>query len=397
MKIQTTKVYTEIDRAVKKGYKIISLQGSARSSKTYNTLIWLIIYCLQHPGTRLAIVRATLPALKGSVFVDFKEIMLKMGVWEEKKCYNKTEMIYTMPNGSTVEFFSIDSEQKLRGRKRDILYVNEANEILYLEWTQLIMRTTRFAIVDYNPSFSEDHWIYAILNKEAKTYHCLTTYKDNPFLEETIIEEIESLQHKNKSLWQIYGLGQMAVIEGLVFPEVTVIDKIPYQVKHRWKGMDFGYTNDPTAIVEVGVMDQSIYIDEICYKTHMLSGHIIKELRDNNPEQPVISESADPRLIDELYLGGINVYPVEKYPGSVKAGIMKMQEYHIYVTKNSINVLKEFRNYTYMQDKEGKWLNEPIDCWNHAIDAIRYVVLMEILGQGKPNKDSLKKLMQDIY
>jgi len=160
-KIQTTKIYSEIDQAVKAGYTTVSLQGSSRSSKTYNTLIWLIVYCLQHPNTRLSIVRATLPSLKGSVFIDFKEILMNMLLFDEKQ-FNKTELIYHFSNGSWVEFFSTDSEQKLRGRKRDVLFVNEANELTFLEWQQLKMRTTRFTIIDYNPSFADEHWICGV-------------------------------------------------------------------------------------------------------------------------------------------------------------------------------------------------------------------------------------------
>lgn len=192
MTIQTTKVYKIVDEAIKNGYTTISAQGSSRSSKTYNILIWLIIYCLNNPGTRLSVVRATLPALKGSVFIDFKEILNKIKIFDEK-ALNKTELTYIFPNGSWVEFFSTDSEQKLRGRKRDILFVNEANELKYIEWQQLKMRTTKFTLLDYNPSFSDDHWICDV-NKEKKTFHFISTYKDNPFLEETIIKEIESLQ-----------------------------------------------------------------------------------------------------------------------------------------------------------------------------------------------------------
>ena len=172
MKIQTTKVYREIDKAIKNGYSTVSLQGSSRSSKTYNALIWLIVYCVTNPYTRLSVVRATLPSIKGSVYVDFKDILLKLGLYDEKRM-NKTELIYTFANGSWVEFFSTDSEQKIRGRKRDILFANEANEISFLEWQQLKMRTTRFAIIDYNPSFSDEHWI-SLINKDERTYHFIT-------------------------------------------------------------------------------------------------------------------------------------------------------------------------------------------------------------------------------
>jgi phage terminase large subunit len=384
MIIQTTKVYSEIETAVKEGYTTVSLQGSSRSSKTYNTLIWLIVRCLNCPNTRLSIVRATLPAIKGSVFIDFKEILMNMLLFDEK-ALNKTELTYHFPNGSWVEFFSTDSEQKLRGRKRDILFVNEANELNFIEWQQLKMRTAQLTIVDYNPSFTDEHWLCQ-LNTEIRTKHIITTYRDNPFLEQTIIDEIESLKYKNESLWKIYGLGVQAEIEGLIFKNVEIITHMP-PAKHISIGMDFGFANDQTAIIEVIITPDTIYLNEICYRTEMVARDIIHVLNDNCPNRRIISESADPRLIKEIHNAGINIIPVEKFPGSIEAGITKMLEYRICVTKGSYNIIKELKNYTYQQDKDGKWLNKPIDQFNHAIDAVRYVILTEVLGKRKKQKD----------
>lgn len=386
MKLQTTRVFSEIDNARRNGYTTVSEQGSSRSAKTYNTVIWIVCQCLAVPKTTVSICRATLPSLKGSVLRDFIEILQRIGEYNDK-CYNKTDLIYTFPNGSWVEFFSCDNETKLRGRKRKILFVNEANELKFLEWQQLQLRTTQFSIIDYNPSFSDEHWICEV-NRDPRTYHFISTYKDNPFLEQKVIDEIESLKRKNYSLWQIYGLGQQAQVEGLVFRNVDVVERIPetgYR-RRRFLGVDFGYTNDPTAIVDVLIEEETktLYIDELCYRTSMLTSDIVAELKPQGAVK-VISESADPRLVQEIYRAGINIHPVVKYQGSVEAGLTKMQEYKIVITKHSTNVIKEFRNYTYSQDKEGKWLNTPIDVWNHAIDAIRYVVMNEILGgQRKP-------------
>lgn len=391
-KIQTTRIFRDIEQAVAQGYTTISLQGSARSSKTYNVLIWLIVYCLSHPNTRLSIVRATLPAIKGSVLVDFKEILKRMGIYNERSL-NKSELIYTFANGSWAEFFSTDSEQKLRGRKRDILFVNEANELGFIEWQQLKMRTTRLSIIDYNPSFSDEHWICETVNQDPRTFHSVTTYLDNPFLEQTVIDEIESLREKNQSLWQVYGLGQQAVIEGLVFKHFGICETIPPHVRHRFIGMDFGFTNDPTAICEVALDGDALYIDEIAYRTQMLSSDIITTLREAAPKMHIISESADPRLIQEIYRAGIDIHPVKKFPGSIEAGLSKMQEYRIIITKRSTNVAKELRNYTYRQDKDGRWLNVAIDCYNHAIDAVRYVVMEQFMA-GQRRKIDLGRLQR---
>lgn len=396
MKLQTTRVFSEIETARRKGYTTVSEQGSSRSAKTYNTVIWIVCQCLATPKTTVSICRSTLPSLKGSVLRDFIEVLQRIGEYSDK-CYNKSDLIYTFPNGSWVEFFSCDNETKLRGRKRKILFVNEANELKYLEWQQLQLRTTQFSIIDYNPSFSDEHWICEV-NKDPRTYHFISTYKDNPFLEQKVIDEIESLKRKNFSLWQIYGLGLQAQVEGLVFRNVDVVERIPETGfrRHRFLGVDFGYTNDPTAIVDVLIEEETktIFLDELCYRTSMLTSDIIAELKPQG-QVKVISESADPRLVQEIYRAGVNIHPVVKYSGSIEAGITKMQEYKLVITKRSTNVIKEFRNYTYQQDKEGKWLNKPIDVWNHAIDAIRYVVMSELLG-GKRKAVNLGRVAKLI-
>lgn len=363
--VYLAKNYMRVKAAKEAGFTTCSLQGSSRSAKTYSVVQFLCMLCFNNAGTTVSIIRAGMPSIKRTVYRDFKDIMLNFGWWDDK-CMNKSEFVYTFPNGSWIEFFSTDNEQKVRGSKRKILFVNEANELSFIEWQQLQMRTTEFSILDYNPSFSEDHWINQV-NEEKSTYWFISTYKDNPFLEPKVIAEIESLKWKNPSLWRIYGLGLRAIVEGLVFENVIIDDYVPIQAKrHRYIGMDFGYANDSTAIVEVMLYGDNIYLNEICYKTHMLTGEIIDTLKDIEGRPEIISESADPRLVDEIYNAGLDIKPVKKFGGSINAGIMKMQQYKIHVTSKSINLRKEFNNYTWRQDKEGKWLNEPIDMWNHC-------------------------------
>lgn len=378
IKIKATVVADEITEAVSNGFTTISEQGSSRSGKTYNTLLWLIGFVVNNPlfVYKVSVVRATLPALKGSVLEDFKAILKRMNRWKEQS-FNKTDLIYTFDNGSTFEFFSSDNEQKLRGRKRDILFVNEANEITQIMWQQLKMRTTMFAIIDYNPSFSDDHWICSV-NQEEKTHHFITTFEDNiQNLEQPVIDEIKSLKYKNPTLWQIYGEGKQAIVDGLVFPNFETIADIPAQIDKTFIGIDYGYTNDPTAIVEVGIEGENIYIREIAYQTHLMTNEIAQILKKQGKK--VISESADPRMIDELARAGVNIVPVQKYKGSIEAGIAKMQTMKIHVTNDSTNVIKEFKNYTYEKNRDGKYLNTPIDMFNHAIDATRYVILTTVM------------------
>lgn len=376
-KIQVTRVYTELQKAVADGFTVISEQGGTRSSKTYNTIIFLVMYLVARSGLLCSIVRKTRPSIKASCLRDFREIMQRLELWDDD-AWRETDMLYTFPNGSQLEFFGADDQQKIRGRKRDILYCNEANELDLLEWKQLKMRTTRFSIVDYNPSMSDDHWLNE-LNKDPRTYFFKTTYKDNPFLEQTIIDEIESLKESNASLWQVYGLGEQAQIEGLVFPSFIEVDEIPASARHRFIGMDFGFTNDPTAIVDVGIDGNDLYIDEVCYRTHMLTSDIIDELRPYK-DRKIDSESADQRLCTEIGRAGFNIFPVKKGQGSVEAGVLKMQSMRIHITRRSTNVRTEFKNYTFQQKKDGTFTNVPIDKYNHAIDAVRYVVLTEVMG-----------------
>ena len=376
-KIQTTRIYREIDNAIKNGYKVVSAQGSSRSSKTYNIVIWLIIYAATHKIV-LTIVRSTLPSIRGSVLRDFEEVLQKLGLFDERK-RNKTELTYYLPNGSLIEFISTDSEQKLRGRKRDVLFVNEANEIKYIEWQQLIWRTRRFAIVDYNPSFSDGHWLCQ-LNADPSTYQFISTYKDNPFLEQTIIDEIEKLQWQNKTLWQVFGLGQMAVVEGLVFENFEQVDSFPETAKHQAIGLDFGFTHDPTAAVRCGLIGDNLYLDELFYRPGMLSTHIIEELKRLNLQMEIIADSADQRLIQEISNAGLLIYPVMKPAGSILAGIDKMKTYKLHVTKRSLNLIKELRNYTWAKDKDDHYVNVPIDAFNHLLDASRYYCYGKLLG-----------------
>lgn len=373
------KNYMRVDAAKKAGFTTVSLQGSSRSGKTWSIVQFLCIYCFNNAGTTVSIIRAGMPSIKRTVYRDFKNVMLSLGWWNDKSM-NKSEYVYTFPNGSWIEFFSTDNEQKVRGSKRKILFVNEANELSFIEWQQLQMRTTEFSILDYNPSFSEEHWINQV-NEEKNTYWFISTYKDNPFLEQKVIDEIESLKWKNPSLWRIYGLGQRAIVEGLVFENVVIDDYIPVEAQRRkWYGIDLGYTNDPTAIVMMCVWGNDMYLDEVCYNTKMLASDIIDVCKSIKGSPEFICESADPRLIDEIYNAGIDIKAVQKFPGSIKAGIMKMQQFRIHITRRSTNLRKEYNNYTWRQDKEGKWLNEPIDCYNHGIDASRYIVLQKILG-----------------
>jgi phage terminase large subunit len=297
--------------------------------------------------------------------------------------YKKRELEFTLlATGSVFSFYSTDADegQKIKGAKRDFLFCNEANELTSDDWTQLIIRTNKVAIIDYNPSITDEHWLNSIKIKPS-TFFFKTTYLDNPFLPQVIIDSIEELKTINKSLWTIYGLGEQAIIEGVVFKNWQIIDELPPQIRGHKLGMDFGFSNDPTTIIDVAQNGNNLFLDELCYQTHMTTSEIISALKDC-PRYKVVAESADPRLISEIYNAGIDIHPAKKGAGSIEAGILVMQSMNIYVTKRSENIIKELKNYTYKQDKDGKWLTTPIDAYNHCIDPTRYV-LMDDYGYKK--------------
>ena len=236
-------IYNNILKGVELGKTLIMLQGSARAGKTYNTMIYIIQVCLS-TIVKVSIVRQSLPVIKRSVLEDFKDIMLKMGIFEDKRL-NKTECKYYFANGSVMEFFSADDEQKLRGSYRDILYINEANEISFYAFSMLRQRTYKYTIVDYNPSFTEEHWLYPLMS-DKRSYHFISTFMDNVFLPEPAREEILSYKETNPALWQIFGLGEFAIVDGLVFPkenwDTIANDEYPSWKKEEVLGLDWGFT-----------------------------------------------------------------------------------------------------------------------------------------------------------
>ena len=371
IKFQTTPVFSIITNAINQGYTTIQAQGGSRSGKTYNIMLWLIVNALSNKCTT-DVVRKTLPALKRSSLKDFTELCDKL-----KINYKKRELEFTFINGSVFSFYSTDADdgQKIKGAKRDYLFCNEANELTFDDWTQLIIRTNKIAIIDYNPSITDEHWLNRIKIKES-TFFFKTTYKDNPFLPKVIIDSIEELEHTNKSLWTIYGLGEQAIIEGVVFKKWQIVEEIPNHIRNHKLGMDFGYSNDPTTIIDVATQGNNVYLDELCYETEMTTIDIVRKLK-QLPRYKAIADNAEPRLIAEIHKAGINIHPAKKGAGSIEAGILVMQSMNIFITKRSYNLIKEFKNYTYSQDKDGRWLTVPIDSWNHGIDPTRYVLLDE--------------------
>ena len=408
------KIYNGIIKGIAIGKTLVALQGSARAGKSFQIMIFLI-QCALNPGmvdklnmanwisrhkaweekkalgeecgdepkqpeplssVLISVVRLAMPSIKRSIFRDFVEIMNLMGIYDAKRM-NKTDMIYTFENGSIIEFFATaDNEQKVRGSKRDILFINEANEVSEWEFTQLRMRSLSFSIVDFNPSFTEEHWLFKKLTDE-RTYHFVSTFIDNPFLPDAVKEEIMSYKYTNPALWRIFGLGEFAIVEGLVFPKETwdIVDAtdIPIDTKIEKRiGIDIGFSGkgDPTAAVlcYYGNINgiKHMWIEELVYDRGLNEKQLAFRLKPYNHIKKYI-DSANPLYIQNLEDSGMSlVYPVVKYANSVIDGINKMQGYKLHVIRGSVNVIKELNNYCWMKDRHEAFTNVPIDKFNHA-------------------------------
>ena len=378
MEIKTNKVFKHLENSKS---KYLIEQGGTRSGKTYNIIIWLVFYCLRNTGKTITVCRKAFPSLRGSVYRDFIEILQNTNLYDEA-LHNKTENIYRL-NGNLFEFISVDQSQKIRGRKRNILFINEANEINYEEFFQLDIRTTEKVIIDYNPS--EDFWVEDIKKQNECDFY-ITTYLDNPFLPKELIEKIERIKDQDENYWRVYGLGLKGFIEGQIFANFNEVDKWP-ECKWEALGLDFGYTNDPTALIKFGMFEGEIYLQELLYQTGLTNQEIGNHLKSFNIDRrlEIICDSAEPKSIQEIYLMGFNAKGVVKGADSIKNGIDVLKRHKINVVKSSPNIIKEFRNYKWQKDKNGNMINKPIDFYNHACDAIRYVALtkLQIENKGK--------------
>lgn len=348
--------------------------------------------------TLTSIVSETFPHLKRGAMRDFKNILQGHGYWQEKR-WNATDCIYTFPrldkrdrviglNGSQIEFFSADQPSKVRGPRRDRLFVNEGNNITYEAWDQMLVRTREYAFIDWNPT--NEFWFYTeVLNKRDDIDFLTLTYKDNEGLEESIVRDIES--HKdNKNWWRVYGLGLLGELEGQIYRNWQSIPEIPHEARLERYGLDFGYTNDPTAIVAIYRYNGAWIIDEITFQKG-LSNRQIADILLNQPRALVIADSAEPKSIDEIYSYGVNIIGSQKGQGSVNQGIQNVQEQQVFVTNRSLNVKKEQRNYLWKTDKDGKIINVPDVGFGHSMDATRYALESLTTARGKPKLQRRKR------
>ena len=366
--------------ALKKRIKII--QGGTSAGKTFGILPILIHKAASQSGLEISIVAESVPHLRRGCLRDFLKIMRWINRYHDER-YNKSHLKYTFANGSFIEFFSADDSSKLRGARRDILYINECNNVTFEAYNELSIRTKREIFLDFNPA--NEFWVHRELKDDEDADFIILTYKDNQGLDEGIVKQIEKNRLKAKTSaywanwWTVYGEGKIGQLQGAVFTNYKIIDSIPDEARLIGIGLDFGYSADPTAVIGVYKYNEYRILDEIKYQTGMLNSDISKIL----PEDvPIYADSAEPKSIADIQRYGKIIKGVTKGKDSINYGIDVMQRQSYMVTSKSTNLIKELRSYCWDKDKTGKQLNKPVDNYNHALDAVRYHE-METLGLNK--------------
>mgnify|MGYP003625828163 FL=1 len=357
----------------KKRLKIF--QGGTRSGKSWS----LMQYCLYLMTTEkkplvISIVRKTLPALKRSVLRDFLYISKQLGIYW-KGVHNKSDNTFEF-NGHTLEMFSTDDAQKIRGSARDILWLCEGNELFFEDFQQLAMRTRIEILIDFNPS-DPVHYLYDLAERDDADLF-LSTYKDNKFLPKELVNEIERIRERDSDYWRVYGEGLRAV-----FSEKQIFrnwNYIPYKdfpdIDDEVIGIDFGFSQDNLAIVKVGRHNNNLYIHELLYKKGMTNRDIAEFLKGKKLNEFICyCDSAEPKSIEELRQMDVIAKGAIKGQGSINAGISLLKEFDIYVSEESLNIQKEQQSYLYDELKDGTIINKPkANQADHLMDSIRYCV-----------------------
>lgn len=376
--------------------RIICLYGGSSSSKTISALQYLTTWCLEYPEPLVVtVIGESVPVLKRSVIRDWQRFVIRE-MFDRKK-YNKLELTYTFDNGSVLQFIPADDESRFLAMRHDFVLIDESYNVSKGIFDQAEIRTRRQVLLTWNPV--SPFWATRLEDERDDVAVIHATYHDNPFVEQAIIESLERRAETDPNFYNVYVLGKYGSIEGLIFREGTNWFKCDYlpPVDERKRSIyivDFGFTHDPTSVNELVYSNGEFYVDELEYKPGMFNTDIhdvIKfneltteqkageplthdELKKIKTRAEVVADSAEPKSIAELKVLGLNCIASVKGPDSVKFGINTMKEFHINVTKRSLNVIKEFRNYSWKKDKHGEFMEEPIDNWNHAIDGIRYGV-----------------------
>ena len=378
MKYKQTTALKKI-RSLKNRIKVI--QGGSSAGKTIAILILLIDRCIKETGLEVSVVSESIPKLRRGALRDYLKIMKETGRYIASN-YNKTLLRYEFTNGSYIEFFSADSDEKLRGGRRKILYINECDSITYEAYLQLAIRTSGDIYLDYNPSST--FWVNKELVNQPDTDFIVLTYKDNEALPDEVISMLEQNREKAKTstYWanwvRVYLDGLTGNIEGTIFSDYEIIDKIPEDARLLGHAIDFGYSQDPAAVVSLYKYNDDIIVDEVIYQTGLLNSELSNLLNQQDIKGEIYADSAEPKSIAELKRLGHQVKPVEKGKDSVNYGIQILQQKHMMITKRSSNLLDELSKYSWKKHRDGGYDTVPIDAYNHAIDALRYVAMMKL-------------------
>ena len=377
--MQASVVYDKIRKSRK---RIVVNRGGTRSTKTYSLMLHAVYLLMTRTGVKIEVCRKTLPALKASAYEDFLEIITnnKHGDISIKDILteNLTSLRYT--NGpNSIQFFSIDNEQKVRSRKRDILIVPECNEISYKDFQQLAFRTTEQIFLDLNPD-DENIWVNTEIEQKRAAVEgdvdvIVSDYTMNPFLSAEQKREIELLKELDPDMWKVFGEGKYGTSVGQIFK--WSVGKFPQTYTRVGIGLDFGFTNDPTAVVEVAKNEGKLYIKELLYQNGLTNPDIVQRLYIDKHEM-IVADSAEPKSIEEIRRMGQRIEGAHKGPDSIRQSIDILKRYELVIDPNSVNLLKELRSYKWATDRNGESVNKPIDFLNHAIDALRYVALNKL-------------------
>ena len=375
MKIQANPLFEDIRNELNNGVRYLFLRGSSRSGKTIAAIQTIIVEALTTPKTTITIARETQVSIKNTILIDFKEEMEKLFLWVDNR-FNKVDMVFRFDNGSVVRFVGLDDTTgKLRGMRSDIVMIDEVNTISMSSFVQLDIRTERYIIAAYNPEIPTDWWGLDYEKKDNGKV-LISTWRDNAFLDQRIIDSIQSLKETDHDLWLIYSESQIVPPREIVYQKPETFETEPQGIKYTYYGIDFGFSQDPTAVVEVKVKDKELYVRELIYQAGLTNEDIIHLLKNDiglNRNHDIVADSAEPKSIEELKRGGLNVRGVKKGANSVLYGIQKVRQHKVFIHKDSISLQQEFTNYRYRKDRSGRVTNQT-EGDDHLLDALRYVV-----------------------